>query len=457
MSITAEAMAAWCRKILGADPSTPKLTLEQYVAGAPRLASLADVPSAARVLVRGDVDAKPGKTVGEGDIRLRSMKDTLEFGRQRGWVQVIFGHIGRDPEKSLDKVAARIGEILGCDVTFVADWLDPKTNTVLDAAAQTIGEAKPGDVIVLENTRKYEIERVLWKAKPADVDALAGSLATLAGSVAEKVAKVYVSEAFSAGNLDTSSAVIPAAMERVALGDYVASQFDGPLADCLKTQMVIFSGLKIDKLKNLAAMIDRGTVRRVITAGSVAMALKKAAAQLAGGDFNLGMSEDPANQKEPYYIPPDRVEQAKNMLTEAKTKGIEFTMPVDFVLGDGRVSDTVGPGNQQFDVGPQSSKLYHETVGQFIDQQKGAAEPAVVFHNGVFGMFEELKRMTDAGLRVYVGGGEGGKALERYGQENWVTCCFTAGGTVLSALGGEPIPYLVALNMAAEKIGPKHK
>jgi len=460
MSITAKAMAAWCRELLDAESRGTKLTLEQYLAAAPRLESLADVPRGTPVLVRGDVDAKPGKTVGEGDIRLRSMKETLQFGRQRGWIQIIFGHIGREPEKSLDKVAKRIGEILGCEVTFVKDWLDPNTNTILDAAAAAVRSAKPGDVIVLENTRKYEIERVLWKAKPADVDNLAGPLATLANEVATKLAKVYVSEAFSAGNLDTSSCVIPAAMDRVALGAYVAAQFDGPLRDCLKTRMVIFSGLKIDKLDNLVAMIARGTVRRVITAGSVAMGLKKAAAQLAGGDFNLGVSEDPANKKEPYYIPPERVEQAKKMLTEAKAKGIEFTMPVDFVLADGSVSEAIGPGNQQFDVGPKSSELYAKTVSQFIAEQKGAAEPAVVFHNGVFGMFEdprfeggtkrfipELKRMTDAGLKVYVGGGEGGTALEKYGQPDWVACNFTAGGTVLKALGGEPIPYLVALKM----------
>jgi len=57
--------------------------------------------------------------------------------------------------------------------------------------------------------------------------------------------------------------------------------------------------------------------------------------------------------------------------------------------------------------------------------------------------------MTDAGAEVYVGGGEGGKALEKYGRPNWVTHCFTAGGTVLNALGNDPIPYLVALYMAA--------
>ena len=42
--------------------------------------------------------------------------------------------------------------------------------------------------------------------------------------------------------------------------------------------------------------------------------------------------------------------------------------------------------------------------------------------------------MTDAGIKVYVGGGEGGTALEKYGQPDWVTYCFTAGGTVLNAL-----------------------
>ena len=46
---------------------------------------------------------------------------------------------------------------------------------------------------------------------------------------------------------------------------------------------------------------------------------------------------------------------------------------------------------------------------------------------------------------------EGGTALEKYGDESWVTHVFTAGGTVLNALGSEPVPYLVALCAAAVK------
>ena len=125
------------------------------------------------VLVRGDTDAKPGATVGEGDIRLRSMQPTLEYGRQKGWIQVVFGHIGREPEKSLEKVRKRLAEILKTDVAFIKDWLDPATVTIKDEVVQAIRSARPGDLILLENTRKYDVERLLWKAKPAEISKLA--------------------------------------------------------------------------------------------------------------------------------------------------------------------------------------------------------------------------------------------------------------------------------------------
>jgi phosphoglycerate kinase len=462
MAVTSEQMVTWCRGILGDDPGVPKLAVEKYLEGIPRLTALADVPRGTPVLIRGDVDAKPGAKVGEGDIRLRSMKETLDYGRQKGWKQIVFGHIGREPEKSLSKVRARLAEILGCEVAFIADWFDPATTTVKPEAAAAIASAAPGAVIMLENTRKYDIERVLWKAKPADLPKLADRLAKFAHEVATKIAKVYIHEAFSAGSLDASSVVVPAAMDRVAFGIYEAEQFDVQLRDCLAAQLVIFSGLKADKLDDMEAMIARGKIRLVITAGSLSASLKKAAAELDGKEFNLGVAEDPAHADKPYFIPRNRIDQAKQMLVEGRAKGIEFVMPVDFVLQDGQVSSEIGPGNQQFDIGPASSKLFADTVTKFIEVHKKDRPAAVVFHNGVFGMFEDprfergtkdfvpqLKRMKDAGLKVYIGGGEGGTSLEKYGQSDWVTYVFTAGGTVLNALGSEPVPYLVALMMAA--------
>ena len=464
MAVTAEKIVTFARGIMGDDPTVPKLPVEKYLEAIPRLHALADLPSGTPVLIRGDVDAKPGAKVGDGDIRLRSMKGTLDYARSKGWKIVIFGHIGREPEKSLAKVRTRLGEILGCEVGFIADWLDPATTTIKDEVCKAIQTAAPGSVILLENTRKYDIERVLWKAKPADLPKLADRLAKLANEFAQKVAKVYIHEAFSAGSLDASSVIVPAAMDRVALGEYEAEQFDVQLRDCLNAQLVIFSGLKADKLDDMEAMINRGKIRLVISAGSLSASLKKAAAELDGKDFNLGNAEDPAYSDKPIYVPRNRIEQAKQMLKEGRAKGIEFVLPVDFVLQDGRISREIGPGNEQFDVGPESSKLFADTVTRFIEAHKNDKPPAVAFHNGVFGMFEDprfeagtknfvpqLKRMKDAGIKVYIGGGEGGTSLEKYGQPDWVTYCFTAGGTVLNALGSEPVPYLVALKLAARK------
>jgi len=464
MTVTADKMAAWCRGILGDDPNVAKSPLETYLTAIPRLDALAALPSGTPVLVRGDVDAKPGPNVGDGDIRLRSMKETIDYGRKKGWIQIIFGHIGREPEKSLTKVRARLAEILGCDVAFIEDWFDPATVTIKDEVVTSIKSAAPGSVIMLQNTRKYDIERVLWKAKPVDCPKLAEKLAKFANECAEKIAKVYVHEAFSAGSLDASSVVVPVAMEKVALGIYEAEQFDGPMQDCLRAKVVVFSGLKADKLDDMEAMINRGSIRLVISAGSLAMALKKADEELAGRQFCLGLSEDPAHSDKPYFIPRNRIEQAKRMLTEGRAKGIRFVLPVDFVIQDGSVAEALGPGDQQFDVGPASSKLFADTVSHIIERHRNDQPPTVVFHNGVFGMFEdprfeegtrkfvgELKRLKDAGLKVYIGGGEGGTSLERYGKPDWVTYTFTAGGTVLNALGSEPVPYLVALKMAVGK------
>ena len=460
MAVTSDKMTDWCQTILAGRQAAPDMELVDYLAAVPRLDSFADLPSGTPVLIRGDVDAKPGDNIGEGDIRLRSMVETLKYGIERGWKQVIFGHIGRKPEGTLAKVAKRLGELLEADVPLVTDWLDESTGTVADSVKATIDAADPGSVIVLDNTRRYDIERVLWKAKPEDLPGLVDKLTAFANSFSEKVAAVYIHEAFSAGSLDASSVVIPAAMEKVAMGLYEAGEFDGPMRKCLATELVVFSGLKIDKLDDLEAMIGRGTIKHVFAAGSLAMALKKAIAEIDGTECCLGLAEHPDHADKPYYIPADRIEQAKAMVADGRAKGIEFVVPVDSVIEDGSVVEALKPDEQQFDIGPQSSELFEQRIGAFID---GAKPGTVAFHNGVFGMFEDprfeagtkrftsqLKRMTDAGVEVFIGGGEGGKSLEKYGKPNWVTHVFTAGGTVLNALGSEPVPYLVALRLASQ-------
>lgn len=459
MPVTDQQMQAFCETIVRGREAAPELSLNDYLADIPRLDSLADLPSGTPVLVRGDTDAKPGANVGEGDVRLRAMVDTLKHGIGKGWKQVVFGHLGRKPEGSLDQVAKRLGELLGCEVSMIEDWWDAETG-VLDSVKEAVDDAAPGAVIMLQNTRKYDVERVLWKAKVEEVAGHAPQLAKLANGLAEKVSSIYINEAFSAGSLDASSVAVPAAMERVALGSYAAGEFGQPMQQCLKADLAVFSGIKIDKLDDMEAMISRGTIKQIFASGSLAMAIRKAVGQLDNEPVCLGAAEDPANSGAPWYIPEDRIAQAKAIVADGRKKGITFTTPIDSLTEDGTPKDTLEPSDQQCDIGPKSIQHFTDSVTEFIAK---AGPGAVAFHNGVFGMFEdprfaggtkawipELKRMKDAGVEVYVGGGEGGKALEKYGEPDWVTHCFTAGGTVLNALGSEPVPYLAALRLAAK-------
>src|SRR5690606_1032556 len=124
-------------------------------------------------------------------------------------------------------------------------------------------------------------------------------------------------------------------------------------------------------------------------AGSLAMALKKASYQLQGTDFNLGVTEDPAHKDKPYYIPPERIEQARKMLERGQQQGIDFVLPADFVLADGREVQTLQPGDQQFDIGSMTLDLFRKKIDDFIAEARRSDKPLVAFHNGVFGMFED--------------------------------------------------------------------
>ncbi len=468
MTVSIAAMEAWCKTLLGGNRAHSHRPLTEFLAAIPRLESLSDVPSGTPVLVRGDLDCKLDGKV-DDDIRLRSMQETLDFGRRRGWKQILFGHVGREPKLSLDEVGKRLGEILKLQtpVAFIKDWLDVEKNSIREDVARLIRAAAPGDILLLENTRKYQIEVSLWDAPVADAGKHAPKLASLANEFAEKLATVYVNEAFSAGSLDCSSTIVPAAMQRVALGTYVAGEFEGPVLQCLPASLVVFSGLKADKLYDLEGVVKRNKVRFVIVAGNLAMALKKAEAELAGGDFCMGAAENPANEKEPFFVERKFVDLAKEILRVGKQNGMRFVLPVDFVLKDGRVVSSLGANDQQFDVGTQSSQRFTQAIDDYLAElQRDPTLPKVAFYNGVFGKFEKteyqagtrnfialFKRMKDTNVDVYVGGGEGGKAVKDFGGLEWIKHCFTAGGTVLNALGSEPVPYLLALKTAAERKG----
>lgn len=471
MSVTAEQTREWCARLIEKSPNFP--ALEECLNGIPAIDSLSDLPAGTGVLVRGDTDVVfDDQGEPDDDSRLKALIETLKFGIQRGWVQVVYGHRGRDPKLSLQPVADYLEKLLaGADVkceklNVITEWMSDETGEILDAAGAAVSRLAAGSIVLLENTRKYKLEQSLWKAKAADLSGLAPKLAAYANGMREKIARVQVNEGFAASNRDLSSTLVPLTMDRIALGKYIDGELRTHLQKTRLAELVIFSGMKLEKLDDLQGILSRGHVRVVIAAGLLALALKKADADLAGKPFEMGVAGSQKESK--IYIPPERIDQAKAMLTGARMNGVEFVLPVDFILGSGQAADTIPADGAQFDVGPKTIALHAAKVNEFIKYHNMIVAtgkgPAVAFHNGVFGKFEEeqfsvgtrkfmeqLKRMKEAGLLVYVGGGEGGAALHKYGDESWVTHCFTAGGTILKALGPEPIPYIKALYLAAAR------
>ena len=475
MAISTDKTVRWCCELAGASDHIP--TLEDCLEAIPNLDSLDALPAGTRVLVRGDTDVvvQDDGSIPD-DVRIRSLVDTLSFGGRRGWVQLVCGHRGRDPALSLEPVARPLDSLLppetrgGQPVAFIGEWLDDQTGCVLASAAEQVAELPNGTIAVLENTRRYSLERALWNAGDKEILGMAPRLTNYVNTVAESLARVHVNEAFAASNRDLSSTLVPLGCQQVALGRYVDNELTRHVTRTRQADLVVFSGIKINKLDDLERILERGQVRIVIAAGGLALALKAAAAQRDGSDFGLGLAGDPNQAR--IYIPPERIEQAGTIYRKGLEAGVEFVLPVDFVLSDGSASRTIPDGEAQFDVGPETRADQVEAVGRFLESHRLGIEaghrPAIAFHNGVFGLFEEkafetgtrefigqLQRMTDAGVEVYVGGGEGGTALARYGQPDWVTHCFTAGGTILKALGNEPIPYIKALYQKSRESSPR--
>ncbi|MCH9032405.1 MAG: phosphoglycerate kinase, partial [candidate division Zixibacteria bacterium] len=301
------------------------------------------------------------------------------------------------------------------------------------------------------NTRRYEIERIMWKLRPADFDSVVRPLYSLATEIYENVSSVLINEALAASNFDFSSSILPLVMDKVALGFHINTELRKHVTGAREATLVVFSGIKIDKLDDLENIIDRGKLRMIISAGSVAMALKKAQAQLDGGDFHIGLAQEDENAMS--YISTKRIEQAKRIIRKCNNSEINVVLPIDFVLDDGTVSGEIPENRLQFDIGPKTRVLFSLKLDEFAN----SGENLAMFYNGVFGKFEderfangtkafigELRSLTERGVRTYVGGGEGRMALLKYGKLEDVTHAFNAGGTILKSLGNKHIAYLKA-------------
>jgi len=446
-----ETFAAALRRAVGVDKSdTP---LEDKLARIPSVESLTDLPPGTPVWVRADLDVADRDGVIGDDPRLTGLHATLDLGRQRGWRMILIGHRGRAPDLTLEYVYQKLRATEpGCG-PFVRDWFDEHAETLTGVAVKAVESLKPGQFCVFENVRRYGFECRLWTATPEETDGIADDFERIATAFRQG-STVYVNDAISASNKDFSSAALPLAMGKVALGVFTRRELAEHLVRAREAGLVSFSGLKLDKLKDLHGIVKRGRVEMLLAGGSLAMALRRAEGELRGVEVSIGAAGDEEFKGEKAYVPHSAIESARQMLRDAQAKGVRVILPIDFVLEDGTVSTEIPAKSWQLDIGPATRKLFEEQALAWAQTTKRRA----VFHNGVLGRFEDrtfaggtesmigtLKKLQAAGIAVYVGGGEGRAALERYGKLADVTHAFTAGGTILKCLADKPLPFIEAL------------
>src|SRR5437667_11672549 len=117
------------------------------------LPALEDLPlnRGQRALVRVDLNVPLRDGVVDDDLRISTALPTINWLRDRGAVVVVAGHLGRpkgevDPQYSMAPVAARLRELLGCDVLLAPAVVGPRVEPL-------VASSSPGDVVMLENLR----------------------------------------------------------------------------------------------------------------------------------------------------------------------------------------------------------------------------------------------------------------------------------------------------------------
>eukprot|EP00559_Dactyliosolen_fragilissimus_P004165 CAMPEP_0184862942 /NCGR_PEP_ID=MMETSP0580-20130426/8162_1 /TAXON_ID=1118495 /ORGANISM="Dactyliosolen fragilissimus" /LENGTH=223 /DNA_ID=CAMNT_0027360963 /DNA_START=32 /DNA_END=700 /DNA_ORIENTATION=- len=198
-----------------------------------------------KVLVRCDVNVPlDGKTITD-DTRIRSSIPTIDFLKSKGAIVTVCSHLGRPKDGPEDKFslascAIRMGELLGQDVPLVSDCIG-------DEVTKIVGEAKEGDVIMLENTRFYKEET---KNEPEFVAKLAAPF------------DLFVNDAFgSAHRAHASTEGVAKPLSPSVSGFLLAKELeylDGAVAKGEKPMAAIVGGSKVSsKITVLEALLDK--------------------------------------------------------------------------------------------------------------------------------------------------------------------------------------------------------
>lgn len=377
-----------------------------------------------RALVRVDfnVPLDENRTITD-DTRIRAAVPTIQYLLDQGASVILMSHLGR-PKKGpsdalrLDPVAARLKELLGRGVQKINETTGPRA----EAAAAAL---KPGDVLLLENTRFDPREE---KNDPAMAEELA------------RLGDVYVNDAFGAAHrAHASTEGVARHLPAVAgfLLEKELSALGGALENPARPFVTIIGGAKIsDKIGVIENLL--GKVDELLIGGGMA------------NTFLVAQGYDVADS----LVEADSVETARALIEQAKGHGAHLRLPTDAVVADAFDAnanrkvvkvDAVPAGWRILDIGPETVKTYAEVI----------QTAKTVIWNGPMGVFEMApfaegtraiaQALADSGAQTIIGGGDSVAAVEQMGLADRMTHISTGGGASLELLEGKELPGVAAL------------
>jgi phosphoglycerate kinase len=379
-----------------------------------------------RVLLRVDYNVPVSKDGAiTDDKRILETLPTIRYLLDKNATIILVTHMGRPDGKiveslRLDKIAQRLSALLGKPVNKLNSVVGPDVTKV-------VANAKPGDIIMLENVR-------FLKEEKNGSEELAKKLAALAD--------VYVDDAFATAHRpDTSVAGVPQFLPSAAgfLLEKEINVLETVTTSAKKPFIAILGGAKVsDKIgliKNLLTKTDA-----ILIGGGMAFTFLKAMGYAIG--FSL--------------VEEDYLKVADEIIVAAKTRGTRLLLPVDVIVtneikagSSHRIVDIEEiPADQiGVDIGPKTIEVFGAEI----------AKANTIIWNGPMGVIEiaefaegtkSLARVIAArsGALTVAGGGETASVIDALNLQNDFKHVSTGGGAFLEYLEGKQLPGIEAID-----------
>jgi phosphoglycerate kinase len=366
------------------------------------------------------------------DTRIVETLATIEYAVRHHARLVLASHLGRpkgkpNPTMSLKPVAERLRNLLdtrlgrGINVGFAPDCIGLQTE-------EMASKLEKGHTLLLENLRFHAEEE-------ANDERFSRELA--------KLADYYVNDAFGTAHRAHSSTVgITKFVKKSAAGLLMQKELDylgRALHHPGRPFVAILGGAKVsDKIPVIQNLIEK--VDGLLIGGGMAYTFLKA----RGMEIGNSLVED------------DKLDLAHKLLSQAKTRGIKFLLPVDHVVAGKIAPDAKThivseghaiPGGQVgLDIGPKTVELFTEQI----------ETARTIVWNGPMGVFEQepfahgtyaIARAVAANRAAtsIVGGGDSVSAVHKADVADKITHISTGGGASLEFLEGKKLPGVEAL------------